>query len=57
MFRVGQLVISAVPAEFTTMSGRYLKKRVSEVGREERGRNETTKKCMGRGGGEVYVLL
>ena len=36
MFRVGQLVISAVPAEFTTMSGRYLKNKVSEVRREER---------------------
>ena len=34
MFRVGQLVISAVPAEFTTMSGRYLKNKVSEVRRE-----------------------
>ncbi|XP_019858109.1 PREDICTED: neutral ceramidase B-like isoform X3 [Amphimedon queenslandica] len=31
MFRIGQLVISAVPAEFTTMSGRYLKNAVKKI--------------------------
>lgn len=36
MFRIGQLVISAVPAEFTTMSGRYLKNAVKKVRERER---------------------